>query len=353
MLKTLCHTIQAAGKRLEVLQTSDSTRMLMFPYGARVLGLFSPQSDESFFWNNPHLEQNATARSLLTSDGWHNTGGDRTWIAPEWDTFFPDSDSNAYLQPRELDMSDYKMEDTCGGTQFSREMTLHLARSNRDVALRLTKWFGAAANPLRHERHLASVLDGVEYAGYTQRVTLQSIDEPAELQAGVGIWNLLQLPPGGEMLVPLYSGATPQKCFGQVPPDSMTIEGHLLRVKINFSGSHKIALKAASVCGRAGYVYARGDRFALVIRNFFVNPSGEYIDVQRHDPDDYGYAFQMCRVDESAYGSFCELEYHAPAIGAYPDPTRTEDTSQVWAFRGQREAIDAIAHKLLGATISI
>ena len=353
MLKRLCQTIRAAGKRLEVVETSDGTRMLMFPYGARVLGLFSAQSDDSFFWNNPHLEQSATARSLLTSDGWHNTGGDRTWIAPEWDTFFPDANSNAYLQPRELDMSDYNMEDTCGGTQFSRQMTLHLARSNRDVALRLTKWFGAAANPLRHERRMASVLEGVEYAGYTQRVTLQSADQPAELQAGVGIWNLLQLPPGGELLVPLYSGATPQKCFGEVPAASMTIEGHLLRVKIDFAGSHKIALKAASVCGRAGYVYGRGDRFSLVVRNFFVNPSGEYIDVQRHDPDDYGYAFQTCRVDEPQYGSFCELEYHAPAIGAYPDPTRSEETSQVWAFRGQREAIDAIAHKLLGATISI
>ena len=41
MLKKLCQTIQAAGKKLEVLETSDGTRMLMFPYGARVLGLFS------------------------------------------------------------------------------------------------------------------------------------------------------------------------------------------------------------------------------------------------------------------------------------------------------------------------
>jgi hypothetical protein len=179
------------------------------------------------------------------------------------------------------------------------------------------------------------------------------VDKPADPQAGVGIWNLLQLPPGGEMLVPLYSGATPQRCFGDIPAESLTIENHLLRVKVDFGGSHKIALKAASVCGRAGYAYGHGNRWALVIRNFFVNPSGEYIDVQRHDPDDYGYAFQMCRVDEPQYGSFCEMEYHAPAIGAFPDPTRSEDTSQVWAFRGEREAIDAIAHKLLGATISI
>ena len=353
MLKRLCQTFRAAVKRLEVLETPDGTRMLMFPYGARMLGLFSPQSDDSFFWSNPRLEQDATARSLLTSDGWHNTGGDRTWIAPEWDTFFPDANSNAYLQPRALDMSDYEVARIDVGCQFSRRMSLHLARANRNVNLRLTKSFGPAANPLRRERDMAEIAPLVEYAGYTQQVILQSLDDAANHASGVGIWNLLQLPIGGEMLVPLYSRTTPQKCFGNVPADRVTIEDHLLRVKVDFSGSHKIALKAAAVCGRAGYVYGREDLFSLVIRNFFVNPSGEYIDVQRHDPDDYGYAFQICRVDEPAYGSFCELEYHAPAIGAFPDPTRSEETSQVWAFRGGRDVIDVIAQKLLGAAISI
>ena len=47
--------------------------------------------------------------------GWHNTGGDRTWMAPELDTFFPDANSNRYWQPRQLDMSDYAVERTGGG----------------------------------------------------------------------------------------------------------------------------------------------------------------------------------------------------------------------------------------------
>jgi hypothetical protein len=353
MFDKLRQTIQAAGKKLEVLVTLDGTRMLMFPYGARVLGLFSAKCQDNFFWNNPHLEQAATARSLLTSEGWHNTGGDRTWIAPEWDTFYPDANSNAYLQPRELDMSDYDMDKMPGGLQFSRKMSLHLARANRDVNLRLTKWFGPALNPLRYERSMAPIMADVEYAGYTQRVTMHSPDDTTDREADVGIWNLIQLPPGGEMLVPLYSRTTPQKCFGDIPAQSLTIENNLFRVRANFAGSHKIALKATSVCGRAGYAYGQGEIFSLVIRNFFVNPSGQYVDVQRHDPDDFGYAFQMSRVDEVDYGSFCEMENHAPAIGTYPDPSRSEDTSQVWAFRGEREAIDAIAYKLLGGRISI
>jgi hypothetical protein len=167
----------------------------------------------------------------------------------------------------------------------------------------------------------------------------------------VGIWNLAQLPRGGELLVPLYHKADIQKCFGEVPADHITLEDHLLRVNTDFSGSHKIALKSVSITGRTGYVYKRADRWTLIVRNIFVQPSGDYIDTQRHDPQDFGYAFQMCRVDEIEFGSFLEMEYHAPALGSMPDPTRSDDFSQIWAFRGEPTAIAAVAMKLLGAKI--
>ncbi|MCE5267237.1 MAG: hypothetical protein LLG00_05070 [Planctomycetaceae bacterium] len=350
MFATLAKTLRAAGKTAEPLAMMDGTRLLLLPYGARVLGLFASGDEANFLWINPALQKAETAGELFAGEGWHNTGGDRTWIAPEVDTFFTDATFAKYWQPRQLDMSDYAIEHVGGGRQLSREMSLHLARANWDVRLRLTKWFGPAANPIRHERDLATAAQHVRYAGYTQRTTLQSIGAITEPPA-VGIWNLLQLPQGGEMLVPLYSRSTPQKCFGDVPAESLTLEDHLLRVKIDFSGSHKIALKAAALCGRAGYVYGSGDQWSLVIRNFSVNPSGAYIDTQRHDPEDFGYGFQMCRVNEPDFGSFCELEYHAPALGELPDPGRSEDISQVWAFRGPRPAIDAVARKLLGAGI--
>lgn len=351
MLDTLSNVVSDAGKSSEVFTTPDGTRLLLLPYGARVLGLYSASSEESFYWNNPLLEGTEKAKAMFADSGWHNTGGDRTWVAPELDTFFPDATSQQYWQPRPLDMSDYAVERTGGGIQLSREMTLHLARPNRDATLRLTKWFGPAANPLRCERDMAAVHSSIQYAGYTQRVTMQSLDKSGS-QPKVGIWNLAQLPAGGDMLVPTYSRAVPQKCFGDVPADHISIDDRLLRIKkIDFAGSHKIAIKAASLCGRTGYVYGQANQWSLVIRNFFVNPSGDYIDVQRHDPEDFGYGFQMCRVDEVEFGSFCEMEYHAPGLGALPDPTRSDDISQVWAFRGTREAIDAIARKLLGVTL--
>ncbi len=352
MATDLVRAMADAGKPLEEFQTPDGSRLFLLPYGARIVALCSPGSDRSFYWKNPLLEKSETAKELFAGSGWHNTGGDRTWIAPELDTFFRSPESSEYIQPRALDMSDYSVEQACGGIQMSREMTLHLARPNRDAALRLTKWFGPAPNPLRFERDMAAVNHSLEYAGYSQRVTLESLDKSAAAIPAVGIWNLMQLPSGGDLLVPLYSRAAIQKCFGDVPESHIVLDDHLLRVnRVDFPNSHKIAIKASSLCGRTGYVYAQGDQWSLAIRNFFINPSGQYVDVQRHDTDDSGYAFQMCRVDEPAFGSFCEMEYHAPGLGLLPDATRSVDFSQVWAFRGTRDAIAAVVKKLLGVTL--
>ena len=362
-LRTLKGSLTKAGKRTELFETGDGTRLLLLPYGARVVGLFGPADDESLYWANPALGSAKTARALFARSGWHNTGGDRTWLAPELDVFFCDHPkAETYWQPRQLDMSDYEVHRVDGGISMARPMSIHLGRTDCDVPLKLSKWLGPAANPLRRERDLARRLAGVQYAGYTQRTVLEIADGARRAKSGgsaaqggqhagqprLGLWNLIQLPPGGELFVPLYCRTRPQPCFGAIPERYLTIDDRMLRLKVRFGGSHKISLRAVPVCGRAGYVYRSGDRWSLVVRNLFVNPSGDYIDVQKSDPDDLGYAFQVCRVDETEFGSFFELEYHAPAVGAPPDPARSEDVSQVWSFRGTRGAIRAIAARLLG-----
>ncbi len=252
MLEDFSRILQGAGKGSEVFLAPDGTRLLLLPYGARVLGLWAPGDEENFFWTNPSLDEIETACRWFAHSGWHNTGGDRTWVAPELDVFFPEANSTRYWQPRALDMSDYAVVPTGGGVELSRSMSLHLARPNRDVKLELRKWFGPAANPLRYERDLAAAVASTAYAGYTQRVVLELLDAPALQPPIVGIWNLMQLPARGEMLVPLYSRTVPQKCFGDIPADRVTIDDRLLRVRVDFAGSHKIAVKSAprSAAGR-------------------------------------------------------------------------------------------------------
>ena len=51
----------------------------------------------------------------------------------------------------------------------------------------------------------------------------------------------------------------------------------------------------------------------------------------------------------SKWGMFSELEYHVPAIGGGTGLSEVEDRSQLWAFRGERKDIEAIARVLLSS----
>jgi hypothetical protein len=116
------------------------------------------------------------------------------------------------------------------------------------------------------------------------------------------------------------------------------------------AGEHKLGIRATALTGRAGYLHVTGDEASLVIRNFTVNPSGEYVDVPWTETENFGFAFQACNVN-SNLGAFSELEYHVPAIGSPEGSSRSEDQSQLWAFRGPQPAIRSIAKRLLSSEI--
>jgi hypothetical protein len=233
---------------------------------------------------------------------------------------------------------------------MSRTMTLYFARAGRQVKLRLAKRLSSALNPLRHERGLQSLLSAVEYAGYTQLTHLKLVGESADNPLPIGIWNLLELPHGGELIVPTYRASRPRVLFGKVPAGALETGNQSVRMRMNLVGEQKIAIRAAAVTGRLGYVYRAGVHWSLVVRNFNVNPSGEYVDVPKDEPTDFGYAVHAVNV-HSALGRFCELEYHAPALGLDPQQTEATDVSQVWAFRGPKAAIGRLGACLLGVSL--
>ena len=112
------------------------------------------------------------------------------------------------------------------------------------------------------------------------------------------------------------------------------------------AGEQKLGIRAVAITGRAGYIHLRGTEASLIIRNFNVNPSAEYVDVPWSEPKNFGFAFQACNVN-SHLGQFSELEYHIPAIGANTGKSLSEDESQLWAFRGPEPAVKSVAQHLL------
>lgn len=353
MLQDLIATLKAVGKSTELYQTDDGTRVLILPYGGRILGVFAPGSDENFLWTNSVLNSVESARAYYASDDWQNSGGDRTWLAPELDFFFPkfpDIDIAGYWQPRGLDPGNYALTRTDQEVKLTSRLNIDAFRSRKRVELEITKSIAAAPNPLRYDAQARS--GAVEYAGHTLLTSLKILNAGPDAVPLVGLWSLTQMPHQGELFVPTYSKTEPRVYFGLVdtPADEVAVNDRLVRFKMRAAGEHKIGIRAAVTTGRIGYIYPTENRHALVVRNFSVNPSGEYADVPWTEPEDRGYSTQACSVN-SRWGMFSEMEYHVPAIGGSTGLRHVEDRSQLWAFRGSREDIIKIARALLSNEI--
>jgi hypothetical protein len=149
-------------------------------------------------------------------------------------------------------------------------------------------------------------------------------------------------------IFPTYFKAAPRIYFGLVdtPADELAISDRPVRFKMRAVSEHKIGIRAVAITGRIGYLYPTGNRYALIVRNFYVNPSGEYADVPWTEPEDRGYSTQACGVN-SRWGKCSEMEYHVPAIGGETGLRQVEDHSQLWAFRGSKEDVEKIARALL------
>jgi hypothetical protein len=353
MLQDLIATLKAVGKSTELYQTDDGTRVLILPYGGRILGVFAPGSEENFLWTNSVLNSVESARAYYASDDWQNSGGDRTWLAPELDFFFPkfpDIDIAGYWQPRGLDPGNYALTKTDQEVKLTNRLSIDAFRSRKRVELEITKSIAAAPNPLRYDAQARS--GAVEYAGHTLLTSLKILNAGPDAVPLVGLWSLTQMPHQGELFVPTYSKTEPRVYFGLVdtPADEVAVNDRLVRFKMRAAGEHKIGIRAAVTTGRIGYIYPTENRHALIVRNFSVNPSGEYADVPWTEPEDRGYSTQACSVN-SRWGMFSEMEYHVPAIGGSTGLRHVEDRSQLWAFRGSREDIIKIARALLSNEI--
>ncbi len=228
---------------------------------------------------------------------------------------------------------------------FSNKLAVKLSRSQQVVNLAATKTITPARNPLR--------CNDVEYAGYTSSTTLKILDCDKEKSGPVGLWHLIQLPCEGRMLIPTYRKSSPLIVFGEASEADLSASEHLCSYYASTEGSCKFSLQAIEIPCRAGYPFVAEGRQTLIVRNFYVNPSGHYIDVPFNETENTGFAFQVCKINDSQWGSFCELEYHVPAIGSGTGKSECCDVCQTWAYRGEPKKIQEIINVLLTPSIEI
>jgi hypothetical protein len=350
--KQLMDVLGRAGKPLELQVHPNGSRLLLLPYGARVLGLFAPGSSENLMWTHPALSSDVSARAFFQSSDWHNTGGDRTWLGPELDIFFPNyPDTKLWQVPTALDPACFTVARGGSDLTLTSNVSVPLLRTHGQVEARLTKRWSPAPNPLRHEPD-GQQMNGVAYAGYTQTTELELLAGSSK-SARVGLWDLLGAPPGGEVLIPTHTRTTPEIYTGTIPSADLHVTDHLVRFQTPGTGIRKIGIRACASSGRIGYIWPSGGASALIVCNFAVDPSGEYIDVpwmRSEASDAFGFSTQACAVKAGEW-DYVELEHHAPAISLGGGESRSVDTSQFWAFSGPYDVIRKIARVLLSSEV--
>ena len=297
-------------------------KLLVLPFGGRVLGLF-PCPEVNALWVNPALGDAGRAREFLADPGWINLGGDRTWISPEVDTHVKDPDAmmDGYEVPKGVDPAAYEVvvQHRASVTLASR-MAVPFRRSGEVVELAVSRTIELLDAPP------FDLPEGTDFAGYRQEAVL-TVANP--VKARPGLWNILQVPGGGRIEIPVRAGARPRAFIGTPVYE---LQGERLRCRVDTEASFKFSLVAGDSRGLMLYLNDSGPREILLVRGFTVREADRYADVSCTMPDDLGHV-QQVYVDDGALGGFGELEYHSPAVDG-AGATTVRDSSEVWAFAG-------------------
>lgn len=111
--------------------------------------------------------------------------------------------------------------------------------------------------------------------------------------------------------------------FGTITPDDPIATERMTRYgRCQCTASYRFGL--SPTIGRIGSWWSRGDWSTLLIRNFYVDQSGECVDVPWNEtPSFWLLHLRMQHLHE--FGRFSELEYHIPAI----DEGRVETAARI------------------------
>ena len=288
--------------------------------GGRVSGLF-PVPGLNVLWSNPRP---------YSGSGWPNPGGDRVWISPESELFFPDRERGwaAYTVPAQIDPGDFTARETGDGVVMSNSGEAEFFGVGIRFDFRLVQEIapmGDAGVPLP---------EGVSFAGYRKHVTLEVSGKfPEHLRPA--IWNLAQFAPGAVLSVP---GGSFERYFGE--PDCRTGEDELEMPLPARGESFKIGIEGVRSPGRMFCANLFRPPSWFVMRLF--KPAAECCDRP------WGGGTACCQqifCDNGAAGGFGELEHHSEPV---PCPGGVaEDTSFTMAFAGPTEKLESLYRKFL------
>ena len=275
----------------------------------------------------------------MTGGKWTNLGGDRTWISPETELFIPDltRPSESYQVPPGIDPANYQVTyHRENVVELETTMMLNFLRNDCKAGMSLNKRITELETPDFHLPHEISA------AGYELKCTLSASGIlPSAIRPA--IWNLLQVPGGGDIVVPTRRGTVPISFSGK---PQYRRDGDLIYASVPVSqGAYKFGVHADDCLGLMIYLNLTTTQPFMIVRRFNVGSPDKYFDVPSNNPQQHGIV-QQVYIDNGTFGGFGEMEHHSTAI--IPNIcSRVTDTCTTWAFAGPATQLSKLAKELL------
>jgi hypothetical protein len=307
-------------------------RIAIQPFSGRVMGLY-PTLGCNALWVNPALKSEAAAAALMDGAAWTNLGGDRTWLSPEIELFIKDISRprETYHPPVAFDPGSYHVlsQNDCA-VELETNMKVDFYRTGTCESFRLYKRITTLNEP---DFPLPS---GISFVGYELCCTLTALS-PLSPAVRPAIWNLLQVPGGGEIIVPVMPGAKPVNFFGRV---QYCHDNNNIRATVPGAlNAYKFGLRPESSLGITLYLNLMAPEPFLILRRFHVGHANDYFDVPYTMPNQPG-CVQEIYVDNGIHGGFGEMEHHSPAL--LPGNNNVTDICTTWAFSGSIKQLNAL-----------
>lgn len=334
-----------------VLPLQDGMKILVTQRGGRIFGPFLDDESGGLLWANNAWAQKEPFGSFLESGHW-NLGGDRMWIAPELQYSVTDRKDffGSFRLQKQMDPGVYTLERTKENEwRLAMEIAMEaevLAKGTKELSIE--RRIRPIDDPLRALGNYAELIEGVRYAGYEQIISMREKKTDDILTE---VWSLLQINPGGELLIPA-AGCVEQNDYYQPIDDTLeTRYEHHISLKITGNRTYKLGFKAAHVFGRIGYFNDLTDGQAYVlIRNFFNNPSSVYAEELDYKPGCHGHSIHVYN-DNGELGGFGELECNGQTFGGNTGRSGAVEQLLLWFYVGEHEKIKRITYNLLGVRL--
>ena len=208
-----------------------------------------------------------------------------------------------------------------------------------------------------------SLGDKVQAVGFRTTNTLQNVGDKAwDEQSGAPcMWSLdMFTPTPGTVIIIPYETAGEGKVattdyFGEISPDRLKMEEGIIYFKADGLSRGKLGIPPQRVRPVAGSYAA--DAGVLTITLFDIDKNGTYLNQEwttKKDPfsGDAMNAYNDGPLDDGTQmGPFYEIESVSPAAFLKPNEEMVHKHS-VFHFTGDREALNGIATKVLGTTLS-